>query len=145
MSCQAGNVWNRPFFSRTGLRKITTVTAPHLSLNERMNSWTQSGKPNDQWQDKEHFVNSEPETEPESSNQSEHRSIDGNFREPFFTHNRKTLRLPGFHPAVYNNGVRAAGSFKNSAGKASQHTTSANDIQRLCRRQFAIVQNFGCS
>ena len=86
-----------------------------------MNSWTQSGKPNDQWQDKEHFVNREPETEPESGNQSEHRSIDSNFWEPFFTHNRKTLRLPGFHPAVYNNGVRATGSFKNSAGKASQH------------------------
>src|ERR1700757_2649273 len=119
MSCQAGNVWNRPIFSRIGLPKINRVTAPHLSLNEGMSSWTQSGKPNDQWQDKEHFVNREPETEPESSNQSERRSIESDFREPFFTHNRKTLRLPGFHPAVYNNGVRAAGSFKNSAGKAS--------------------------
>src|SRR6266513_1416431 len=143
MSCQAGNVWNRPIFSRIGLPKINSVTAPYLSLNEGMTSWTQNGKPNDQWQDKEHFVNSEPETEPESSNESEHRSIDGNFREPFFTHNLKTLRLPGFHPALSNIGVRAAGSFKDSAGKASQHTTSANDIQRLCRRQFAIAQNFG--
>jgi hypothetical protein len=76
MSCQAGNVWNRPIFSRIGLPKINSVTALHLSLNEGMNSWTQSGKPNDQWQDKEYFVNSEPETEPESSNQSEHRSIE---------------------------------------------------------------------
>ena len=67
------------------------------------------------------------------------------FGKHFLRTTGKTLRLPGFHPAVYNNGVRAAGSFKNSAGKASQRTTSANDIQRLCRRQFAIAQNFGCS